>query len=395
MTLLLDLGPLTCGQTDHLLDGLYKAVGDPPDAEDLWAPHHDPWIRDFIEDWTARGIARLNRLRDTLLAHVAETDGTAVAGSPLRKAAPWQRWDPETFAEVRRALDAKPRADYTLDDWMTLVDLLIQEYLPDGVIQTEAEYLAVRAQIAGQVKANLAGRPDAARLKADRIARLAALLPGHFADLPPGVLTERDAHILRFAEVQAGNLITNLSATARGRIKNVLLDGIRRVTLGDRRGTWQTLHQDLFDTFGDLNRDWRRIAITETGNATNTGFIASLPPGTQVRREEAYRGACPYCQSIRGQVLTVVADDQEPKDWDTEVWPSKTNVGRSASPRKRVENVLVPREDHERWKIPAGLVHPSCRGGWSIVAGHPPVGNDAWQMWLRGLQVEAGLPATV
>jgi len=36
MTLLLDLEPLTGCQTDHLLDGLYKALSDPPDAEDIW-----------------------------------------------------------------------------------------------------------------------------------------------------------------------------------------------------------------------------------------------------------------------------------------------------------------------------------------------------------------------
>ena len=391
MTLLLDLEPLSCGQTDHLLDGLYKALSDPPDL-DIWAPHHNPWIRDLIEDWTDRGLGRLTLIRDHLL-RVANPERPPEP--PFRKAEPWLRWDAAKMAEIQHSLDAKARADYTLDDWMTLVDLLIQTYLPDGVIQTEAEYLAVRAQLAGQIQANLTTLPSAAQLRADQIARIAALLPTTFADIPPGVLTERQVHILRFAEAQAGNLITNLTATLRGRVKNVLLDGVRRITLGDKKGTWQTLGQELFDTFADLNRDWRRIAITETGNATNTGFLASLKPGTHVRREEAYTGACPYCKSIRGQVLTVVSDDKEPKDWDAEVWPSKTNVGRSASPRKRVGGALVPREDHELWKIPAGLVHPHCRGAWSVVAGNPPGLSNEYQMWLRGLLVEAGQPTPV
>ena len=386
MPLLFDLEPLTCCQTDQVLDGLYKSLAEEPDA-DIWQPHHDPWQRDHVEAVTERGLTRINAIRDAVTMAVTEA-----SGEPLRKAdSPWERWTRADFNKVRDYLAAKPRADYTLDDWMLYVDWLIQEYLPEGVIDTEAEYLAVRAQIAGKVNATL----EARTLKPDQVSKILAVLPHQFSRIPTGVLTEREAHILRFAYRETANLITALTAQTRQQMKAVLINGIRRITLGDKQGTWQKLHSELLDTFGDLNRDWRRIAITESTACTMNGYLATLKPGTQVRREESYRGACDFCASIRGRILTVIDPDKPDKDWDTEVWVGKNNVGRSASPRKRVGNLLIQRQDHELWKIAAGGIHPHCRGSWSSVMQKPPGMSNEYQMWLRGLLVDAGLPATI
>jgi hypothetical protein len=131
--LLFDLEPLTCCQTDHVLDGLYKALGEQPDA-DIWQPHHDPWQRDHVEAVTQRGLARLSAICTALTYAIADA-----SGNDLHKAdSLWQRWSREDFDRVRLYLDAKPRADFTLDDWMLYVDWLVQEYLPEGVIATEA-----------------------------------------------------------------------------------------------------------------------------------------------------------------------------------------------------------------------------------------------------------------
>lgn len=392
MPLLFDLEPLTCCQTDHVLDGLYKSLAEEPDA-DIWQPHHDPWQRDHVEVVTQRGLIRLDAIRDALLTALTEArKDTCEPHEPLQKADnPWLRWSKEDFDRVRDYLAAKPRADYSIDDWMLYVDWLIQEYLPEGVIDTEAEYLAVRAQIAGKVNATL----EARTLKPDQVSKILAVLPHQFSQIPNGVLTERETHILRFAYRETANLITALTAQARQQMKAVLINGIRRITLGDRHGTWQQLHSELLDTFGDLNRDWRRIAITESTACTMNGYLATLKPGTQVRREESYRGACDFCASIRGRILTVIDPDKPDKDWDTEVWVGKNNVGRSASPRKRVGNLLIQRQDHELWKIAAGGIHPHCRGSWSSVMQKPPGMSNEYQMWLRGLLVDAGLPATI
>jgi hypothetical protein len=364
-TLLFDLGPLSCTCTDAALEGMYKALADPGADEGIWEPHHDPWLRDHIEDVTRRGQAIITQMRDALIGGM----GLPEPG-PLAKADPWQRWDAAEFDRVKSYLNAIPADRKTIDDWMLAVDWIIQRYMPGDTIQTEAEYAVVRAHIAGVVRARVGDTP----LSDPRIAALVAALATRLGDLPPGI-TPRETLILDFAVRETAQHITDLTQSARARMKRTLIDGIKKMTLGHREGAWTHLHGALLDDFGMMNRDWRRIAITETGNATNTGFIASLAPGTQVRRKEAYRGACPFCAHIRDRVLTVVADDHEPKDFDNEVWPSKNNIGRSASPRKRVGNTLVEREPDEIWTIPAGLVHPHC-----FVSPKVPVyTSDGWK----------------
>jgi hypothetical protein len=91
-----------------------------------------------------------------------------------------------------------------------------------------------------------------------------------------------------------------------------------------------------------------------------------------VIRREAYRGACAFCKSINGRVFTVVDPAKPDKDWEAEVWVGKTNFGRSASPKKREGDRLVERGPEERWTVPAGLVHPNCRGVWLPAPSAPP-----------------------
>lgn len=360
--LLFDLGPLSCGCTDHALESLYKALGDPPDSEGIWEPHHDPWIAGHAEDVTRRGQRILQAMQDALLGEMGLPEP-----QPLIKALPWQRWDAAEFDRIRRELNAIPAGQKTLHDWMTLVDWIIQRYLPDTFALDEAEYLTIRALIAGKVRANLDAKQGAS-LTEQRIAALVAALPTDFLVIPAHLLTEREAHILNFAFREAAQHITDLSDHARSRMKKTLLNGIRKMTLGDKDGTWGALHQELLDDFGTLNRDWRRIAITETTNATLNGFISALEPGTTVKRIESYKGACPYCASINGKIFTVVSPDKTDKNGELEVWPGKNNIGRSASPRKRVGSTLVMREPDEMWWPAAGAIHPHCRGSFIKVS---------------------------
>jgi hypothetical protein len=112
----------------------------------------------------------------------------------------------------------------------------------------------------------------------------------------------------------------------------------------------------------------------------NQGFVSSMPDGKKLKRLEQYQGACPFCRKIDGRVVTVVDAAKNDKNWDTEIWPGKDNVGRSASPYKRVGGQLVKRTDAELWKIPAGLAHPHCRGLWLPVSG--PAVQDDFSGWL-------------
>ena len=284
--LLLDLGPLSCGCTDHALESLYKALGDPPDDEGIWEPHHDPWLREHAEDVTRRGQRILKAMQDALLGEMGLPEP-----QPLHKSLPWQRWDAAEFDRVRKYLNAIPAGQKTIDDWMLLVDWIVQRYLGDDIIRDEAEYIAIRAAIAGKVRANLDDRQP---LTDRTIEKIVALLPYSFPTIPPAVMasmTPRELHIMQFAAKETAQHITDLGDHARARMKKTLLDGIRKMTLGDKDGTWGKLQQTLLDDFGTLNRDWRRIAITETSNATLNGFIASLEPETKVKRLERFHNS--------------------------------------------------------------------------------------------------------
>ena len=59
-----------------------------------------------------------------------------------------------------------------------------------------------------------------------------------------------------------------------------------------------SLETKLMDQFATLNRDWRRIAVTEAGEAQTAGYIASVPRGTKVKRVEQYKNACAFCRKI-------------------------------------------------------------------------------------------------
>ncbi len=86
------------------------------------------------------------------------------------------------------------------------------------------------------------------------------------------------------------------------------------------------LRTRLLDEFAVLNRDWRRISLTESGEVVNQGFIASMKPGSKLKRIEQYANACSFCRKIDGAIVEVVEPSKPLKDPDTMVWLSKTIV---------------------------------------------------------------------
>jgi hypothetical protein len=155
--------------------------------------------------------------------------------------------------------------------------------------------------------------------------------------------------------------------------------------MGEPGASLWSLQSSLLDEFGILNRDWRRVALTEAGRNANEGYIAALPPGSRVRRVEAYEGACSFCRAINGRVFTVVDPAKKDKDGATEVWVGKTNAGRSASPRKRVDGELVERTASELWWVAAGVQHPNCRGGWALLEDKPADVAPEFAQWMDDL----------
>lgn len=359
--LLLDISCLCEEHSNEVLDHIYKAIGEEPPDGDLWAEHPNPMIRRIVELFTQRGLDRIAGLRDEFARWLR---GEQHAPSPLapsaRPAEAMRRWDATELGIVRLYLQNLPREAFTLEDWMILVDYLVQRYLPESDLRSEADWLATRSSIMGRVQAAMERQPTAA--EADRI--LAELLA------PDSVaMTDEQRAVIDYGRAHTAEYVTSVADGLRHKLRNLIVDYQQAKFLGDKAATSEALETQLLDAFGKANRDWRRIAVTEATELANQGFIASLPPGTRVRRVEKYRGACAFCRSIDGKVFDVVRPDATDKDGQTQVWAGKTNRGRSAAPRRREGAALVPREEGEKLWPAAGAQHPNCRGSWVKTGG--------------------------
>lgn len=384
--LLIDFGGVPACHCDAALDGLYKAMAEDPDGDprSVWTPHDNPFLSGHVEAVTGRLQAVLERIQDALARLLL---GEPIGALSKAAAVPWMRWQPERFEAVRAELEAKSPAAYTLEDWMLVVDYLIQRYLPDGVIANEAEYLTVRAAILGKVQAASGGSPP---LPPEQLAAWTNLVPTRFAEVPPRVLSPYEIETMGIARTRAALHISNVTEAARARMKELVVEHVQAQVLGQREGTNAILKTRLFDEFGQLNRDFRRIAVTEAGECCNQGFIAALQPGARVTRREAYRGACKFCRSINGRTFRVVRPDDPKRDGIRDVWIGKTNAGRSAAPNKRVGGLLTERGPDELWWPAAGVQHPNCRGAWIVAAPEasdaPPAGvSPEFQAYMAGL----------
>jgi hypothetical protein len=375
MPLLLDVAELTDAQTDLALDFLCKAHGEDALSDAIFDQHPSPFIRRLVELFYERGLLRLTDCRDELgrwLEGVRHDPGPI----PVRPDGAMLRWSPAEMQLVRIYLSALPPSQFAMDDYLLLTDFLFQRYLPADDLRSEADWLATRATLMGRIQANLDHVTDA---QADTL--LAALPASAAAAKQTFDMTRAEGATIDYASAHAMENAVAFSDSARHRIKETILQ-VTQANIAERPGNIaSTLKSRLFDQFADLNRDWRRIAVTEAGEAMNQGVTASLPEGARVKRVEQYRGACPFCRRIDGHIMTVVAADAPEKDGATQIWPGKTNVGRALAPRKRVGDALIEREPHERWWIPAGLAHPHCRGRWVPTARDEPV-DPNFSLWI-------------
>lgn len=377
--ILVDLDPLSCDCAEHALEALTKALSE--DGGDIWKPHENPAIRGLVEQFTADGLAKFAELRDELLLWLGGKYQTHIAtnlAGVVTPVMPMYRWGSDEIDRVRDYLSALPMPVWTLDDYGLLVEFLFQRYLPESKMVSDAQWLATKSHLMGRVQANIhsAITPVLAE-------RVLSLLPSSPAEAL-GSFDHSTAHkaILEYGNARACENVVALSDAARHKMRSIVMGNRARALAGDRTATVSALQSELLDTIGIMNRDWRRIAVTEAGECANQGVIATLPLGTRVRRLEMYHGACSFCRKIDGSVLAVVSPDADNKDWDTQVWVGKTNIGRSGSPRKKTPEGLVDRLDSEKWKIPAGTVHPHCRGMWMPLAALPNGADPLFASWL-------------
>jgi len=374
MSLFVDLIAAGVSRSNEALELLCKAHGDDDDA--IWDSHPNPYVQRIVQLFTDRGLDRLNGVRQELQAWMAGQRHQP--GALIPKPAPgfMRRWTDDELAIVALYLRSLPPEDWGLDDHMMVVDYITQRYLPPEEMRTEAEWLAVRSAMAGRIQANMDG------LSVDQVDTLLPELPTAVANLRDEFgVTPRLRAVAEFSVNRAAENVTRLADDARHRMRTIIASSIERRAGGDLSGPG--LQTELGDAFGALNSDWRRIAVTEATEAQCQAMVAMQPAGQRLRRVERYRNACAWCTKINGVIVTVVDPGEPGKDGMTQVWAGKTNVGRSAAPRKRVGALLVEREPDERWWVASGAQHPHCRGRWVPVLDETPGQDPEFSAWMH------------
>ncbi len=377
MPVFIDFTSLTPITTNEVLEFIFKASNNGGDG--IWSPHESVLIRRIVELFTKNGLDRLAHIQHAILAWESGKNHKP-SDTPPPKPGMMTRWTPEELDFVQLYLEALPPEQWTLDDHMMSVEFVVQRYLPAEQLTTEAEWLATKATLMGKVQANL--KQEATPEQADK---LIAALPSTPADATEQFALDRlEKATLDFSAAKAVEHVQAISEDVRQKMRGIVLSHVQEKTLtGQTQG--RSLQGQLIDAFATLNRDWRRIAVTEAGECQLQGLIASLPFGAKVKRIEQYGTACGFCKKIHNQICVVVDPAAPEKDGQTQVWVGKNNIGRSGSPRKRVGDELIPRDVAELWWIPAGTVHPHCRGRWVVLSTPEEGGDPEFAAWLDDL----------
>lgn len=196
-------------------------------------------------------------------------------------------------------------------------------------------------------------------------------------------LTPRDEAAIQFSREQSATAVTDMAARAKEQIGAAIT---RELAAGK---TAPAIAAALAEEYGALNRDWRRVALTETATAVSNGYLAQIEPGEIVVGDAAV-DCCPWCRRhLQGRAYRMLpAAPAAPTAAESLycVWLGKTNVGRSRYPVKADGSL---RSAGELWHpcIPA---HPHCRCRWrrfdprtEVIEPethqvHPKEGFDMW-----------------
>lgn len=315
---------------------------------------------------------------DVLLAEV-ENDGTewmqqalgqveAVAREALtgvKAGAPVLKAGPDDLGPKCRHLEQRLRAEVpgtlSMDEYLAVIDCWLWKYLAPAAATRQAQRQAVKQYLAGIVRGAETIRTAAAAK--DR----AATLPTTITEAEKAFrLTALDRQRISVAEASAARHVQGLTARTRSALQDVIIQAERRrLAHGEQSFQLRPLDQQLRDSFGELNRDWRRIAVSETSINASEGYLGLMKPGETVIWM-AHPGACRYCESMDGRAFTVVAVTHPRKDPESMVWPGKhaENVGRSISKRKRLDDGSLTDRSADELVVPMIPAHPICRCTW-------------------------------
>ncbi len=345
MALFLDISHVPEEQSNAAIEFLCRSV----EAPLLWDPHPTDALLGAVQLLASYWMEKiLTRLYDQALWVLTGQGGILKKAELLE--GPEQRCK-RLESQVRQAVPGT----LPMSTYLEIVDCLMTQYLPPAVMENHAQRQAVRQYMAGQYRQRRPGKYGDAK-------ETAAKLP---ETLPQAIQTGRihpiDEARVRVAQASAIRQVRDLSQAARSKMQRIIIDAEReRIATRHAAFSPQRVQQALLDNFAELNRDWRRIAATETAINAADGQLMATRAGERVRWL-SHPGACSYCQSIHGRVFTVVSPEKPNKDPETEMWAGKhaLNIGRAVAPKKRTDAGLVERTRDEL-VVPAIPVHPHC-----------------------------------
>ena len=265
----------------------------------------------------------------------------------------------------------KPDGTPFTTEEMEAVDWLIEKFF--RAVKGTARYLAILAFLTGRMleQAKATGQ----QLKIDFDA-----MPKDYLDLRKKFnLTIGEINAIRWGELHIGEAITRTGENTRHKVHDIVLEAKKNRYTGNKLR--QRLRDELIDIDNPkgLQRDWRRVAITESNRAANEGHLSAVPVGGYVIGV-SLPDACGWCmKNINGKVMRKISapppayDHLDPQSdrykataliWETCLWSGKTNYDRGYAKRKRVAGKLIPRMHHEL-AMPATEDHVNGRCTWT------------------------------
>lgn len=312
--------------------GKRKAVIGPSSAQieherELWGPNPIPGHSE------AEDLLYLHGERFLMLLYGA-VFGVDTKGRQFTKAigdGPFK--GPVGWGDLAKLYNAGGDPDKQMDAWGQVLDKLIEKLIPATSTEQVAGAWAVRTVLLGKLGNKVAE---------GKWPSFESLIP---------TLGEHEAQVLKWNKARAAMFVTEISDKARDAVRRELVTGAME------KASIKQVQQRLFDKFSGQNRDWRRVALTETAFAVQNARLASVDPkdGWEVAWSASPK-ACPFCKKQHGKRFRLVDSNAPNKDGQTQVWVGKHNVGRSSSARKKDGTLRT--EDELWW--PALPAHPNC-----------------------------------
>lgn len=350
--MILDCTHIPTGPSNTAMEYLCKSV----EEHGLFHPHPTDRLMAAMEDastwWVTHALQGIK-----VLAIQAFGLGDADSLRGLLKKADPEHVGPKCRQLERKLATTEP-GTLSLPEYLDVLDCWLWKYLPPAVSTAHAHRQAMQQYLAGWA------RQVETPKSADQARAIVEALPTTVGEASPQYpLTSLDRARIQVAQASAARYVQRLTAQTRAALQDVIINAERRrIAHAHDRYDLRPLEQQLRDSFGDLNRDWRRIAVTETAINANDAYLSRFQPGAQVKWL-IHPGACVYCESQKNKVFTVVAPDHPRKDPYTMVWVGKfaENVGRALAKRKRLESGELTDRSLDELVVPVIPAHPGCR----------------------------------